>query len=225
MIDKQVTKNNFIDESEKQRERKKSEVFEKIEREEKVEETSDPTKLVDNSRIKLFTRKPNVYDSMDEEEESDQDESRFVIPFKSKFRSYWDSFIVFLIIYTIVILPFRIAFDIEPKEIIFILIDVLIDSAFICDFVLNFFFSYKNSNEREILSLRKTSLTYLKSWFLIDLISATPFSFISLIYQDEKEIKIDKFESFAKIARLYKLSKWVRVFRIFKIINIYIPPH
>ena len=188
------------------------------EKKEEVEEI-DPEINNDNSKARIIQKKKNVYDSIDEDEISDEEVSPYVIPLASAFRSKWDILIIVCIIYTIIVLPFRIAFDFEPTDLLAIIIEGIMDLFFIIDLGLNFFFSYKNASERQVLSLKKTSLTYLKTWFLLDFVSSIPFTWISLQIQDNNSTNIDKFESFAKIARLYKMSKWIRILRIFKIIN------
>ena len=172
----------------------------------------------DASDMRMMVRTNNVYDSFDEEEVSDNDISRMAIGIKSNFRKIWDKLIVFSIIYTIILLPYRMAFSIESNSSLLVALDVLVDFIFLIDLVLNFFFTYKNSTEIEIFTLKKIALTYLKTWFFVDLISSIPFSLISF-FISESGNEASNFKAFARVARLYKMSKWMRVLRMFKIIK------
>ena len=57
-------------------------------------------------------------------------------------------------------------------------VDLVIDIVFLLDIVFTFFSAYYNTIEELVTDPRKICLNYVKSWFIVDLISVLPFSYI-----------------------------------------------
>ena len=115
----------------------------------------------------------------------------------SKFRFYWDICMLMLLIANLIILPVAISFfndDLSTSRIIF---NVVSDTIFLCDIVINFrtgalkhwtlkkwliylFFltgyKEKDSSEMVILEPKLIARKYIKSWYAIYQKSALPFS-------------------------------------------------
>lgn len=51
-----------------------------------------------------------------------------------------------------------------------------IDSLFCLDVILNFFTAFEDENGELVVSKEKIAKYYLKSWFLVDLVSSIPIS-------------------------------------------------
>ncbi len=83
--------------------------------------------------------------------------------------------IAFLLIYTAVFIPYRIAFeDVTPLG--WLVTDILVDCIFLSDIVLNFLTGYREKQSAHLISdCRSIAMNYIKSWFFIDLISIFPF--------------------------------------------------
>ena len=67
---------------------------------------------------------------------------------------------------------------------------------------------------------------YLKTWFIIDLLSIIPFELIIIWFYDEPEetssVHMNKFVRIARISKLYKLaklSKLMKLMRMFKLMK------
>jgi len=94
------------------------------------------------------------------------------------------------------------------------LIDFLLDSIFLCDFVLQFFRSYRedDGHGRLVCDLREIQLSHLRSfWFLPDLISSIPFDlFIALG---------DTLGAEANNLRFLRLIRLIRIHRADRIIG------
>jgi hypothetical protein len=71
--------------------------------------------------------------------------------------------------------PYRISFF-DADDATWTYIDYFIDISFGIDVVLNFFMAYYDSDD-DIVDIRaKITCSYLKSWFMIDVISILPIS-------------------------------------------------
>jgi len=79
-----------------------------------------------------------------------------------------------------------------------------IDFIFFIDIILNFFMGYYDSNEELVDSRPKIIKSYLKTWFIIDIVSIFPISMI---------LNTASYSSLARIARLPKLYRLIRIFK------------
>jgi len=134
------------------------------------------------------------------------------------FKMLWDCFVGLLILYSIIIIPFRIGFQVSPSrgESMF---DLIVDSLFGLDIIFNFNTSYVDpTTELVVTSRRKIAANYLKAWFWIDLFSTVPFDSIVHKYtgggsqlESLRLIKILRLTRMLKLLRVLKLSKFGKV--------------
>ena len=80
------------------------------------------------------------------------------------------------LIYQSITLPMRIAFEYEGSEFLFYL-ELCIDSGFILDMFLNFNTGVVIKG-KVVMNRFAIAGDYLKSWFFIDLLSSTPYTWI-----------------------------------------------
>ena len=119
-----------------------------------------------------------VYDSLDDEEESDEEDINiFYLMPNSLFLYIFDSITLIscfiILFYLPIYLAKRLYFckDIRDKnEIIF----YSIDAIYIVDLILNFFRSYYNFDENLVKKNIKIFIHYFKTWLFFDLISSIP---------------------------------------------------
>lgn len=80
--------------------------------------------------------------------------------------------------FTTIVVPYRLAFvDVEPQS--WQIVYYVINGFFLVDCFVNFFTTYTDDEKNiEITDHKKICLNYLKSWFLIDLMSCLPFDLI-----------------------------------------------
>ena len=100
----------------------------------------------EESNKRLFKRHQNVFDSIDEDEVSDNDESKFIIKQSSSFRLVWDYVIFFCIIYTLIFVPYYVGFSIEPDNLFSLSLELFTDFVFLVDMVLNFFYTFEKND-------------------------------------------------------------------------------
>ena len=66
--------------------------------------------------------------------------------------------------------------------------DLLIDSLFFCDIVINFFLGFhREEGHHVVMNHRKIVLHYLRTWFIFDLLATLPF-YIILPYNQQNSI-------------------------------------
>jgi hypothetical protein len=124
------------------------------------------------------------------------------------------NFLFSIIIYSCVVLPYRIAFaedDVDSP------LDVIFDICLWLDIALSFFSAYIDSDENVIKNHKKIVKTYIKSWFFIDLISVLP---ISYFYSSSgNAAKFNNLTRFGKIPRLYRIVRLTKLMRMLRLIK------
>ena len=94
----------------------------------------------------------------------------------SSFYIVWQLIMIILIGYFATYIPFEIAFLAINDTVFRTSIDYAIDSMFVLDIILNFFTAFEiEKTKRMEISLKVISISYLSSWFLIDVIATFPF--------------------------------------------------
>lgn len=94
----------------------------------------------------------------------------------SSIRATWDITLFFFIIYQAIVMPVRISFEPPFVEFIFYF-EIVVDSMFIFDVVLNFNTGFYNKGKLE-MSRKAIARDYLCPWLFIDLISSCPYTWI-----------------------------------------------
>eukprot|EP00941_MAST-03F_sp_MAST-3F-sp1_P005315 g5315.t1 len=87
----------------------------------------------------------------------------------------WDIILMMAIMYSVIVVPYRLAFSDEASGFTEVL-ENLIDLFFFFDIILNFLTAYEDADTRTLeWSLSKIRNNYLKTWFTIDFLSTIPF--------------------------------------------------
>lgn len=113
---------------------------------------------------------------------------------------------------TFFLTPITLAFS-DDQEIGWMVADNIINFFFLIDIIITFFSAYYNSKFILIDKRSTIACNYIKTWFLIDLISIIPFNFI---FEDGKNF--GKLAWFTRFNKLYKLVRLLKMFRLFKAI-------
>ena len=172
------------------------------------------TGLIHRGKMGNLKKYRKVFDSFSEEEDDTylhQELTGIIFP-NSFFKKRWDILMLIMIIYSIFVIPYKIAFDLYTNDSFYLIIDSIIDIFFCADIVLSFFTGYYDEYEL-IVSRPKIVKNYLKSWFLPDFISGFPISLLEIVFYKNNQL----FNKFNQIGRILRLFKWVRVFRIIKV--------
>lgn len=113
--------------------------------------------------------------------------------------------ILFVIIYSSIITPLKLAFEVDDKY-FYEIDDYIVDSIFFIDIILAFSTGYYDENDNVVTNHSKIIRNYLLSWFIVDLISIFPISYII----NSRIGYVKNFVRLTKITRLYKLVKFSR---------------
>lgn len=140
------------------------------------------------------------------------EKQKLIILPDSLFKRIWNLIITSAITYSAIVTPYSLAFQ-ENSDNIIQYIEYLIDCILLVDIVLNFFSAY-NDKEENLIKKHKTIIkTYLKTWFIIDLISVFPFS----LCFNQFRYNFGHFRRISFLPKIYKLFKLAKLIRIAKI--------
>uniref|UniRef100_A0A4W5PXR8 Hyperpolarization activated cyclic nucleotide-gated potassium channel 4l n=1 Tax=Hucho hucho TaxID=62062 RepID=A0A4W5PXR8_9TELE len=135
-------------------------------------------------------------------------------------RFYWDLIMLFLMVGNLIIIPVGITFFKDEHTPPWIVFNVISDTLFLIDLVLNFRTGIvKEDNTEIILDPQTIKIKYLKSWFMVDFISSIPVDYIFLIvetridsdfYKTARALRIVRFTKILSLLRLLRLSRLIR---------------
>ncbi|XP_056454731.1 potassium/sodium hyperpolarization-activated cyclic nucleotide-gated channel 3-like [Gadus chalcogrammus] len=138
----------------------------------------------------------------------------------SDFRFYWDLIMLLLMVGNLIIIPVGITFFKDEHTPPWIVFNVVSDTFFLLDLVLNFRTGIvKEDNTEIILDPQKIKIKYLKSWFVVDFVSSIPVDYIFLIvetridsdfYKTARALRIVRFTKILSLLRLLRLSRLIR---------------
>lgn len=99
---------------------------------------------------------------------------KYILQPNSNLKSYWNIVNIMLLLYTALFMPYRIAF-IDDESIPQQIIDWGVDTLFFFDIVVTFFSAYEESDGYVQSNWKKIAITYINSWFFLDLLACFPF--------------------------------------------------
>ena len=115
---------------------------------------------------------------------------RFLLDPEGGKRMGWDIISMFFLVYSIMMVPLRIAFQVnEYCPSVFWLYESLIDWFFVVDMIVNFNTALRStiglSNEAAARATDRTEIAkaYIRSWFLVDFVSSLPLDFFLQLAQ------------------------------------------
>lgn len=127
----------------------------------------------------------------------------------------WDIWIIFVLFFVAMTLPFQIGFVEKPGK-GWTVLNYIVDASFVTDMLLTFFTGIHDSSTNElVLDKKKIAQHYVSGWFAIDLISIIPFD--KLI--KTPDLKDKNSLQLAKMTRLSRISKFIRLVRIVRMMK------
>ena len=178
------------------------------ENEEEEDESEDENNKIENDEKehrKLFKREKICDTDTEDEESENEKEIPWIILPDNPYKKIWDLLIAILILYSAIITPYEIAFSDSNKSSWF---EILIDIFLAIDIVLTFFSAYTDEEENLVKNHKKIIKKYLKSWFIIDIISVLP---LNNLFKNGKYSGLTKISKLPKLYRLIKLTKLLRM--------------
>ena len=156
---------------------------------------------------------------------------KYVISPDTNKKRAWDVFVGVLVVYSVIVVPFRIGFDVGISNFPEALWEFFVDCMFLTDMVMTFFEGYYKDEEL-VTDLYKIRWHYLKTWFAVDLVSSVPldlilglmnggvegcapFPFCGVV-EAGVEAKFDNLESL----KLFKTLKLVRLLKLARLLKL-----
>jgi len=153
--------------------------------------------------------------------------ARWVIPPNNYYKIRWDFFLGALIFYSVLIIPYRFGFSVDPDA-ASRATDVVVDLFFFADMIANFrcgFLDNDGAINTLWVDIRKN---YLRGWFVIDFLSTFPIDWVleALVPNGGNNSRAVKLIRFARLFRLLKLARVFKLSRLMSLANSFveIPP-
>ena len=143
-----------------------------------------------------------------------KNQTPYIIYPENKQKGIWDLFMTLVLIITCIQTPLNIAFERLEDSQFSIILDYVVDLLFLIDIVVIFQSAYYDEDV-ELIDDRKTiAKTYIKGWFMVDLLAIIPFDRII-----NSSNEYNQLARVARVGRLYKLVKLTRLFRMLKVVK------
>lgn len=140
-----------------------------------------------------------------------------------KFMTVWAFVLIFLMLYTASIMPYKLAFVDSEGIGFWFFFDLSVDGLFICDILINLQTPYLLSDGSYEKSRCKIFMKYLKTWLFIDIFASFPVNLIelgmgTLEYSSEPGDTVisNDLIRLARLPRMYKLLRMARLMKILK---------
>ena len=176
----------------------------------------------EKEKYRILTRKGYVYDSFDDEEIIDEINYNYIHP-NSIIVRVIDFFVFVFTFYNLFYIPLFLG----KKDIYCVIYNVFyfqylfnnfIDVTYIIDFIISFFVAYYDFDEKLVFEYNLIVKHYLRTWFLIDLLSAIPLQTIFTIFNNKcKNIGFLIHPLFSK--NFYYLWILLRLLKTIKVIS------
>lgn len=95
------------------------------------------------------------------------------------FKTTWDWVILILTFYTAIMVPYNVSFKTKQNNVTWLVVDSIVDVIFLVDIVLNFHTTFVGPGGEVISDPKLIRMNYVKTWFVIDLLSCLPYDVIN----------------------------------------------
>lgn len=134
---------------------------------------------------------------------------------QSKFKKIWEIIMIFLLIYTATIMPYRITFIVGTDYDYWWFLDNFLNILFFIDFLVNCLSAYYDDCDKLIYSHKKILLNYLRGWMIIDFIGCIPLDLFL------ESASTGGYNNLLRLFRLPRLYRLIRMSKILKLIQQY----
>jgi hypothetical protein len=153
--------------------------------------------------------RPNI---VEDQETTIQMRLRYVINPNANYKVKFDVLVVLFALFSTITIPLRLGLQL-PANLGWNVIDIVTEILFFVDMVLSFFTAYEQSD----YSLNTIHLfiakRYLRSWFLIDILSSIPFYRLSKAAQALQALVL------CKALRIFRIFRLASVGKLFRFVN------
>uniref|UniRef100_A0A670K7G1 Hyperpolarization activated cyclic nucleotide gated potassium channel 2 n=1 Tax=Podarcis muralis TaxID=64176 RepID=A0A670K7G1_PODMU len=170
--------------------------------------------------------------AVEREQERVKSAGAWIIHPYSDFRFYWDFTMLLFMVGNLIIIPVGITFFKDETTAPWIVFNVVSDTFFLMDLVMNFRTGIVIEDNTEIiLDPERIKKKYLKTWFVVDLVSSIPVDYIFLIvekgidsevYKTARALRIVRFTKILSLLRLLRLSRLIRYIHQWEEVGLFI---
>ncbi|KAH9497395.1 Potassium/sodium hyperpolarization-activated cyclic nucleotide-gated channel 3 [Dermatophagoides farinae] len=138
----------------------------------------------------------------------------FFIMSNKIYRFYWDLCMLLLLVANLIVLPVTISFFKDDLSTRWIAFNILSDTIFLLDILVNFRTGIMNPDlpEQVILDPKQIAHGYIRSWFFLDLISSIPLDYLYLVFNQDFD---DNYQ-----ASIWQAGRALRILRILKMLSL-----
>ncbi|XP_047136875.2 potassium voltage-gated channel subfamily H member 6 [Hydra vulgaris] len=136
----------------------------------------------------------------------------YIILHYSGLKAIWDWFILLLVMYTAIVIPFMVTFVLSPKSCTatnrsLYIIENIVDIMFVIDIIINFRTSFVDSNDEVVYDSCRIAVNYLKGWFILDFLAAFPFQLLCVISHVNQTTTLISLVKSARLLRLVRVTR------------------
>ncbi|XP_069552725.1 voltage-gated delayed rectifier potassium channel KCNH5-like [Brachyistius frenatus] len=104
------------------------------------------------------------------------------------FKTTWDWVILILTFYTAIVVPYNVSFKTKQNNLAWLVLDSVVDIIFLIDIVLNFHTTFVGPSGEVISDAKLIRMNYMKTWFVIDLLSCLPYDIINAFEHVDEDV-------------------------------------
>ena len=145
-------------------------------------------------------------------EEKAEEPSAWLMSPVSGFKRLWDMWILVLLGYTAMILPFRLAFQTQTYWDTWSCVEMMADVSFLVDVLCTCCSGYYDEEGELVCSQRRVLAHYARGWLAVDMVSALPFTMFDYYLSTYQSSQVQLW-----LPRLYKFLRLVRLSRITRV--------
>ncbi|XP_061098773.1 LOW QUALITY PROTEIN: potassium/sodium hyperpolarization-activated cyclic nucleotide-gated channel 2-like [Conger conger] len=158
--------------------------------------------------------------AVEREQERVKSAGNWIIHPYSDFRFYWDFTMLLFMVGNLIIIPVGITFFRDETTTPWIIFNVVSDTFFLTDLVLNFRTGIViEENADIVLDPKRIKRKYLKTWFIVDFVSSIPVDYIFLIVEKGMDSEVYKTARALRIVRFTKILSLLRLLRLSRLIR------
>jgi len=143
---------------------------------------------------------------------------RYIVPPHHSRKVKWDLFVGALVLYSVMVIPFRFGFGIQDDG-FSEAIDCTVDFLFFVDICLSFRTGYLDSEGGVNTIPSHIRNRYLRGWFVIDLISTLPWAAIvsASVPEAKQNTAASRLLRFTRLTRMLKMARVIKIARLSKL--------
>ncbi|KAH7966198.1 hypothetical protein HPB49_014307 [Dermacentor silvarum] len=141
---------------------------------------------------------------------------RCILHPRSRFRKWWDGFIVLLLLMNLVLVPLHLGFF-PTTGFDWALYSLFSDFMLLADMLLNFRTGIDDRKQGiVIMNPAEIKQNYVQGWFPVDLLSSLPLDFIIWTWPIQYHEGIDRRSRLSQLAKLLSFVKLIKISRLFR---------